>query len=444
MAEIQLTEELKKTWAPILEAEGVDPIKDPYIKNVTTRLLQQTVNEAGVVAPTQQTGSADNWDPVLISLVRRTQPTLVAHELMGVQPMSGPTGLIFAMKTHITKADGTSLVDVWKRENGTQGQVDPTISGTHTTAQGEALGTGQTVDATSVSTTAPVTQTNPWAQMSFTIDKTSVTAVTRAMKANYTTELAQDLRAIHGLDAETELSNLLSGEIAAEINREVVSTLFGNAIVSMQTAGATPYDSLNAASATGQSDASYRFTPWAVATSGVFDMAIDADGRWEAEKVRGLIGVINRVAQEIALGTRRGLGNIIITSPSVAGALDMVATLDTSLKNVGNLSNPDLVGVTFAGVLLGRYKVFVDPYLTADDVLVGYKGSNAYDAGYYYCPYVPLSFMKTTHEESFQPVIGFKTRYGMATNPLTTTVAGTLAGANPYFRKFTVTNLGLK
>jgi len=434
-----LTEEVKEKWKPIIESEGVAAIKDPAIRNITIRLLENQVNDmneaTAATGTTAGLGDGTNssirpsYDPVLISLVRRTAPSLIAHELMGVQPMSMPTGLIFAMKSYATdvRAAG-SPTEVY---SPLAGAPDPTLSGKYGTDVAEKMGTVEEVaGGAGDPANDPVVQNSPWNQMSFTIEKTSVEAQTRALKAHYTTELAQDLRAVHGLDAETELANLLSGELTAEINREIVNTIVSQAIPTLNTT------SYSHATAGGFDFFDYTAV---IAAEGIYNIGgatPDSGGRWEAEHFKNIIGMINRVAHEVALGTRRGLGNRVITNPVMAAGLDMVSKLDPArdVASGANMSNNN-IGITYAGRLLGKYDVYVDPYMTANTIVVGYKGSSAYDAGYYYCPYVPFTMMKAQGENDFQPRIGFKTRYGMKNNPFTT---GT-AGQNWYYRKFTVT-----
>ena len=457
-----LTEEVVNKWQPILEAEGVPEIKDRTIRNNLIRVLENQVNfiEEGVngdgaVGNPTSAAAAKNWDPILISLVRRTQPTLLANAFMGVQPMSGPTGLIFSLRAHSTDVQGTVVNDLYR-----PGSVpDPQLGGSFTadggatvdadnameTVEGEVLGANDAATGTAdFSQTGgtdpigpiPVAQVSPWAEMTFSIDQTSVEAKLKALKARYTHELAHDLRQIHGLDAETELANLLSGELNVEINREIVDTVFSQAI----TTGANSVadgDYVHASTIGGYDFFDYEGV-WAA--TGVYDIAAsgDSQGRWEQEHYKNIIGQINRVAHEVALGTRRGLGNFVITTPSIAAALDMASALNTSEQARGGqpMTN-DNIGVTYAGRLLNRYDVYVDPYRATNDVLVGYKGSNSYDAGYFYCPYVPLTMMKAQGEDDFQPRIGFKTRYGMKHNPFTTGVAD----QNWYYRKFAVTGV---
>ena len=395
-----LSEEIKDKWQPVMEHEDLPKIQDATKRAITLRLLE---NQEKALQEANVTGAnVDNWDPILISLVRRTMPQLMAYDTIGVQPMSGPTGLIFAMKSHytgeastgaeaLTTAAGQPDVDFSGDDANTQNQ--------YTTAEGEALG-------------GFVAGGGAFKEMSFSIEKSSVTAETRALKAKYSLELAQDLKAIHGLDAESELSNILSAEILAEINREVIEL-----ILSQATPGATA----------------------GVANAGTFDVADAVDNRgarWGGERYKSLLIQINREANLIAKTTGRGKGNWILCSPDVASALDMVAGLAVPNMDVG-ANQPDISQNVFAGTLGGKYKVFIDQFAAADSVTVGYKGSNMYDAGLFYCPYVPLQLMKSIGEEDFQPRLGFKTRYGLTHNPFAT---GT-AAQNPYFRKFAVANL---
>jgi len=394
-----LSEEIKDKWQPVMEHEDLPKIEDATKRAITLRLLE---NQEKALQEANVTGAnVDNWDPILISLVRRTMPQLMAYDTIGVQPMSGPTGLIFAMKSHYTGEASTGAEALTLPA----GQPDVDFSGDEgtanqlSTADGEALG-------------GFVAGGGDFKEMSFSIEKSSVTAATRALKAKYSLELAQDLKAIHGLDAESELSNILSAEILAEINREVIEL-----ILSQATAGA--------ASGT--------------ANAGTFDVADAVDNRgarWGGERYKSLLIQINREANLIAKNTGRGRGNWILCSPDVASALDMVAGLAVPNMDVG-ANQPDIANNVFAGTLGGKYKVYIDQFASADSVTVGYKGSNMYDAGLFYCPYVPLQLMKSIGEEDFQPRLGFKTRYGLTHNPF---ASGT-AAQNPYFRKFTVANL---
>jgi len=396
-----LSEEIKDKWQPVMEHEDLPKIQDATKRAITLRLLE---NQEKALQEANVTGAnVDNWDPILISLVRRTMPQLMAYDTIGVQPMSGPTGLIFAMKSHYTGEASTGAEAL----TTAAGQPDVDFSGddantqnTYSTAEGEALG-------------GFVAGGGAFKEMSFSIEKSSVTAETRALKAKYSLELAQDLKAIHGLDAESELSNILSAEILAEINREVIE-----AILSQATPGATA----------------------GVANAGTFDVADAVDNRgarWGGERYKSLLIQINREANLIAKATGRGPGNWLIVSPDVASALDMVAGMAVPNMDVGANNPVDISSNLFAGVLGGKYKVYIDQFAASDSVTVGYKGANMYDAGMFYCPYVPLQLMKSIGEEDFQPRLGFKTRYGLTHNPFAT---GT-AAQNPYFRKFAVANL---
>lgn len=415
MSDKSKMEMLQEQWKPVIEAEGVEPITNSTIRNNVIRLLDNQVNigsrlhewgpinedpvgpgttdGAGTAGASTNTASVRNWDPILIQLVRRTQPSLIANRLMGVQPMSGPTGLIFSMKAHAVDAagnafgSGASQTDLYapgtvpNPELGGGTKANPNQD-SMTTAEMEALGVADAVNTSDAGAAVdPVFQVSPWAEVSFTIDQMSVTAKGKALKARYTVELAHDLRQIHGLDADTELSNILSGELVAEQNREVVNTLFSQAIPTLNTT------SYSHASAGGFDFFDYTGR---IAVEGTYDLAVDSDGRWEGEHFRNLVGMINRVAHEVALGTRRGLGNVIITDPITASAIDSAARTTGPADNPGGLEfGHDNIGVTYAGRLLGRYDVFVDPYMVTQQVLVGFKGANVYDAGYFYCPYVP-------------------------------------------------------
>ena len=429
---------LIEKWEPVLGHESAPAIDDHYKKAVTARLLENQevalqeerakrsfdISEAAA----NVTGSGiDNFDPVLISLVRRAMPNLIAYDIAGVQPMSGPTGLIFAMKSRYSTQGGTeALFD----------EADTDFSGTGT-HQADPTGLAGVVDADtdgSIADTADVVSTfgsglptataeargtsggvgAAFAEMAFSIEKSTVTAKSRALKAEYTMELAQDLKAIHGLDAEGELANILSAEILAEINREVVRTILTKAkIGALQSS---------------------------TATSGIFDVATDSDGRWMAEKFKGLIMQLEREANVIAKETRRGKGNYVIVSSDVASALAASGMMDYS-PSLNTSLNVDDTGNTFAGVLNGRLKVYIDPYSTVDFACVGYRGSNPYDAGMFYCPYVPLTMVKAVGESDFQPRIGFKTRYGMVTNPFVAADGVGTDRANPYFRIFRVDDI---
>jgi hypothetical protein len=383
-------------------------------------LNEAPTNGTGDVINDPTGGGADyatngRIDPVLIKLVRRAMPALLANDLVGVQPMTGPTGLIFALRSYYNTDPATRTeafqpgVEADKYFSGNKDMGSGANDGILTTPEGEVLGQGDQVDAASVSNAEPVVQTNPWNEMSFSIEKTSVTAETRALKARYTMELAQDLRVTHGLDAATELSNILSTEIITEQNREIVNLIYTKA-------------------STGAQNTS---NP-AISVAGTYDVSA-ADGRWNVEQYKNLLMQIVRDSNEVAKNTGRGAANRLIVSPVVANALDMVAQLSNEAPNgISSMQNTSGVGVTYAGTILGgRFKVYVDQY-AADQVVMGYKGSNIYDAGMYYCPYVPLQMMRAVGEEDFQPRIGFKTRYGLADNPF---------GADNYYRQFLVTNI---
>ena len=420
-----LSENLQKKWAPVLDHENLSPIKDNYKRAVTAVVLENQEKalreeKAALFEATHvnATGSAiDTYDPILISLVRRSLPNLMAYDVAGVQPMTGPTGLIFAMKSHYSTQSGTEALfneaDTDFSGTGTHAGSNP-VSGGYTTGLGVSTATAEGFgDSTTLQ------------QMAFSIEKTTVTAKSRALKAEYTVELAQDLKAIHGLDAEAELANILSQEILAEINREVIRTIYK---VAKPGAAST-------------------------ASAGTFDLDVDSNGRWSVERFKGLMFQIERDANVIAQETRRGRGNFIVCSSDVAAALAMAGKLDYTPALSGNdgISSDD-TGNTFAGTLNGRFKVFIDPYsantnAASQFVMVGYKGSNAYDAGLFYCPYVPLQMVRAIDPNTFQPKIGFKTRYGMIANPFVTQSDGTTdadtftADRNHYYRLFAVTNL---
>ena len=462
-------EALQEKWAPLLDYNGLEEIKDPHKRMVTAVLLEnqekalreerEFLSEA---PPTVNTNSGANagfsasaasptagFDPVLISLIRRSMPNLVAYDLAGVQPMNGPTGLIFAMRSRYEKQDGNETfyneVDSafsGQAEGGgklTDGFVDGNVglgttaqSGTNpgllngavppaqTTATGYNVGQGMRTDTAEDLGDGSGDQFN---QMAFSIEKVTVTAKSRALKAEYSLELAQDLKAIHGLNAEAELANILSTEILAEINREVIRTIY------------------NVAEPGAQAN---------VATGGTFDLDTDSNGRWSVEKFKGLIFQMERDANAIAQRTRRGKGNMILCSADVASALTMAGVLDYTPALNSNL-NVDDTGNTFAGVLQGKYRVYIDPYsanVSANQYyVIGYKGSSPYDAGLFYCPYVPLQMVRAVGQDTFQPKIGFKTRYGIVENPFsqgdaTNQGLGVLTrNKNRYYRRVKVTNL---
>ena len=457
-------EVLQEKWAPLLNYDGIDPIKDAHRKAVTAQLLEnqeialreekEFLHEA---APTNSVGNGGftssggqtvaGFDPVLISLIRRAMPNLVAYDLAGVQPMTGPTGLIFAMRSRFSTQDGTEALfnepdTSFSSQNNSSNLTNGFSGGS--VGFGTTGGTGLTnasnpaalnPQGSQSATTYPTGQgmrtddaekmgdatANAFNEMAFSIEKVTVTAKSRALKAEYSLELAQDLKAIHGLNAEAELANILSTEILAEINREVIRTIYKVAESGAQTN---------------------------VATAGAFDLDTDSNGRWSVEKFKGLIFQIERDANAIAQRTRRGKGNMILCSADVASALTMAGVLDYTPALNANL-NVDDTGNTFAGVLAGKFRVYIDPFaanLAADQYYVaGYKGTSPYDAGLFYCPYVPLQMVRAVGQDTFQPKIGFKTRYGIVANPFaegTTVGAGALtSNANRYYRRVKVQNL---
>ena len=446
-------QQLVEKWKPVLEHGELPEIADSHKRAVTAQLLENQQVAAreqaaqmggtgapsllGEAAPANATGnSVDNFDPVLISLVRRSMPNLIAYDIAGVQPMTGPTGLIFAMRSRYTSQTGTEAMfdeantsfSASAAGNTASIQAANASAGTGQTGtdpNDRASGSGYTVE-TGMSTADAEklgdATNNSFQEMAFSIEKVSVTAVSRALKAEYTMELAQDLKAIHGLDAEQELSNILSSEILSEINREVVRTINYSAVAGAQKN---------------------------VTTAGTFDLDTDSNGRWSVEKFKGLMFQIERDANEIAKATRRGKGNIMITSSDVASALQMAGVLDYNPALNNNL-NVDDTGNTFAGVLNGRIRVYIDPYFsdaTNNYYTIGYKGSSAFDAGLFYCPYVPLQMVRAIGENTFQPKIGFKTRYGMVANPFATNDGNGVAArlgtgdGNKYYRLTKVTNL---
>jgi len=413
------SEELEKKWQPILESADAPAFVDNYRKSVTAVLLEnqeiaarETAAQANFLTEdTTGASSIQTWDPVLVSLVRRAMPSLVAYDIAGVQPMTGPTGLIFAMKARYATDDASPGGDI---DTSDQEALFDTIKDAYSGSGTDNDHAAFTNNATGTST--PNGEGAEPAGMGFTIEKQTVTANTRQLQAEYTMELAQDLKAVHGLDAEAELANILSTEILAEINREVIAKINFEA---KQGAGAG-------------------------STAGTFDLDTDADGRWAVEKFKSLLFQIEIESNEIAKGTRRGKGNYVIVTSNVASALAAAGVLDYAPALSTDL-NVDDTGNTFAGLINGRLKVYVDPFTTTDYATIGYKGTSAYDAGIFYCPYVPLTMVRAVAENTFQPKIGFKTRYGLVSNPLVNNSAVTSgaagAGANPYFRKFLVTGL---
>lgn len=457
-----LAEETKNKWRPIIEHEDLVPIADTYKRTVTTRILENTqkalreasgesvtflgetpINSMGASSSVAGTGGIDTFDPVLISLVRRAMPNLVAYDVCGVQPMTGPTGLIFALRARYDNQTGVETfyneVDTGHSSRG--GMNANATSAGYTTINdvgGAALNIGTFPQAANnagsntynfaggvsraLAEGAGSGVNNVFPEMAFSIEKVSVTATARNLKAEYSIELAQDLKAIHGLDAETELSNILSSEILAEINRQVIRTII---VTARQ--GATE----------------------GTTTPGIFDLDTDSNGRWSVEKWKGLMFQIEREANAIAKATRRGKGNILICSSDVASALQMAGILDYAPALNSNNLQVDDTGNTFAGVLNGRMKVYIDPYAGNNFMVVGYKGSDAYDAGLFYCPYVPLQMVRAVSPTTFQPSIGFKTRYGMVANPFaegaTIPPAGSggriIQDSNVYYRRVIVSNL---
>jgi hypothetical protein len=433
-----LTEEIKQKWQPVIEHPDVPPIAESWKKRVTTILLENTARELRNVpsvlnegAPANQSGTFPNatnlkgFDPILISLVRRSMPNLIAYDICGVQPMTGPTGLIFALKSRYSTQDGDEALfyeantafsgaGLGGSHTGDEpaGNTSVAANSTNytyatgmTTLQGEALGTTGNVAIP---------------EMAFSIDKVTVTAKTRKLKAEYTIEIAQDLKAVHGLDAETELANILSAEILSEINREIVRTIYFSSVAGAQNNTAVP---------------------------GTFNLDTDSDGRWLVERFKGMFFQIEREANAIAKATRRGKGNIVLCSSDVASALAAAELLDYTPAYNAALTVDD-TGSTFAGTLQGRYKVYIDPYTPTADTqhfVVGFRGASPYDAGLFYCPYVPLQMLRAQDPNSFQPKIGFQTRYGVVANPFSN-AAGTsdgsvVFGTNVYYRKVRVLNL---
>ena len=442
------TEHLQEKWQPVLEHPDLPKIEDSYKRAVTTLLLdnqekalKEDAQYLTEVAPVNAMsgGQMDTWDPILISLVRRAMPNLIAYDVCGVQPMTGPTGLIFAMRSSFISQDGAealmdeSFPDISNQNAaGTIGGGDVGATETNPAVLNDSPSAGTYASATGMTLAQAEalgdSGTNAFAEMAFSIEKSTVTAVSRALKAEYTMELAQDLKAIHGLDAETELANILSSEILAEINREVVRSLYVTAVAGAQ---------VN------------------TTTAGIFDLDTDSNGRWSVEKFKGLMFAIERDANAIGQQTRRGKGNMIICSADVASALQMAGVLDYT-PALNNSLNVDDTSTTFAGTMNGRFKVYVDPYsanVAASQYYVcGYKGTSPYDAGFFYCPYVPLQMVRAVGENSFQPKIGFKTRYGLAANPFA--AAGAVAAGdtvnsdasldantNAWYRRVKVTNL---
>ena len=409
---------LVQKWEKLLENEQFAPINDPYKKKVIAQLCENQINESMQnrellsedAVPTNVTANVGKYDPILISMVRRAMPNLIAYDVCGVQPMTGPTGLIFAMRPNYVAAGGLSGEAFYNEAN-----TKHSGTGTHT---GNIPGTLQTGTGMATADAEKLgSDSNPnFAEMGLEIEKVMVEAKSRALKATYSIEMAQDMKALHGLDAEAELASILSAEILAEINREIIRSIYNVAKVG----GAT------------------------TSAPGTFDLDLDSNGRWSVEKFKGLLFQIEREANQISKETRRGKGNIIICSSDVASALAMAGVLDHTPALQANLQVDD-TGNTFAGVLQGKYKVYIDPYATEDYFVVGYKGANSYDAGIFYAPYVPLQLYKQVDSISFQPRLAFKTRYGLVANPyaegLTKGNGALNKDKNVYFRKVKVKNI---
>jgi hypothetical protein len=392
-----LTEAVMKKWAPILEAKGAPKFRSTKRERDMVRILENSfANES------TRTGDIAKYDPVLIALLRRTMPNLVGTNLLGLQPMSGPTGLVFAQRIFYGGTPSTGT-ETWNQNRPDVNQSGNGTGGGMTVANAELLGS-HVVNTAVSSTTQPVIESPAWSEMSMSIDQIQVTAKTRAMKSHFTNELAEDLKAIHGLDAETELATILQCELQAEIDYEILA-----------------------------------FCDSQAKNGGTINVDTDTDGRWSAEKYMGLVRLLDRQSNIIGQETRRGRATWMVTTPDVAGALELSGKLNQySDRDFGDI-NVDVTGITYAGKLAGKWDVYIDPYATSgtDWVLMGYKGSNDYDAGGFYCPYTPLTFYSGNGEDSFQPRIGFKTRYGLVHNPY----ASGSSGTNPYFRKISVTNL---
>ena len=427
---------LTEKWNDVLESPRVESIKDDNKRRVTAQLLEnqenflrEESNISGTVPGAGEVGK--NWDPILISMVRRMAPKLIAYDVCGVQPMNQPTGLIFALRARYNNKTVAGLKNAFGQD--IKGIGDEAL---HNEAQAGFSGNGNALDAdnpfgaafadmTGPMSTSQAESANNWDSMNMTIERSSVTVGSRQLRADWSLELTQDLKAVHGVDAESELSNILSTEITNEINREVVRRIYTIAKIGAQFAG----------------------------TPGTFNLQSDSDGRWSVEKFKGLFFALEREANQIAIETRRGKGNVIITSANVASALVLAGILDyaPATQALANLEI-DVTGVTYAGTV-GRHKVYIDPYLSHDGLVMGYKGATQYDAGFFYCPYVPLQMVRATNPLNFQPAIGFKTRYGMVANPFAAsdvnasgvvvekTGKGLGQGENPYYRKFIISGL---
>lgn len=440
MTQMNLTEAVEK-WKEVLDFPDAPTIKDRWKRKVTAQLLENQraaqVDSMAALQALQESAPTNNisggnigtWDPILISLVRRSMPNLLAYDICGVQPMSGPTGLIFALRSRYTNQTSTEALfneadTQFSGQNAGQNLsgntahagADPVTTGFPPLASGFTTGHGMTVAQSEA--LGDGTGGNNFAEMAFSIEKVTVTALSRALKAEYTIEIAQDLKAIHGLDAESELANILSAEILTEINREVIRNLYFIAKTGAQNG---------------------------TANAGTFDLDVDSNGRWSVEKFKGLLFQLEREANQIAKTTRRGRGNLAVVSSDVASALTMAGVLDYAPAMSTNLTVDD-TGNTFCGVLNGKIRVYIDPYYlssgTDELAMVGYRGTSPYDAGYFYCPYVPLQMVRAVDPQSFQPKIGFKTRYGKVENPFYSVGNGGLtANNNPYYRLIKVLNL---
>ncbi|CAB5221122.1 major capsid protein [uncultured Caudovirales phage] len=450
---MNINESLVQKWKPLLEHEDLPKIDSVLKRNVVAQLLENTeiaireqsafnpqslLNESGVginnlggggyTGAASATGGVAGYDPILISLIRRAMPNLIAYDICGVQPMTGPTGLIFTMRSNYANSTAKGTETFYDEVNtafssvvGGGNQIGNNNVGTVPSGTVSAYNFAGAMPTATAEALGNVADSFP--EMAFSIDKVAVTARSRALKAEYTMELAQDLKAVHGLDAETELANILQSEILAEINREVVRTINLSAVAGAQSG---------------------------TSVAGTFNLDTDSNGRWSVEKFKGLMFHLEREANKIAKDTRRGKGNIILCSSDVASALQMAGVLDyTPALNSNNLQVDD-TGNTFVGVLNGRFRVYIDPYTTGDYLTVGYKGANAFDAGIFYCPYVPLQMVRAVGQDNFQPKIGFKTRYGMVANPFARSVQGTAgaandgaitAGTNAYYRRVLVSNI---
>lgn len=415
---------LLEKWDGLINTDKIGAISDTYRRRVTAQLLENQEKFLQESSATSVTSNVQNWDPILIGLVRRMAPKLIAYDLCSVQPMSGPTGLVFAMRSKYdrtpayTKPGASGYVGKQTDDEALHFEADTSFSGTGTHADpydpysdtfnpsGSNYGTAMA--------TSDAEADDSWNSMSMTIEKISATARTRQLRADYSIEMAQDLKTMHGLEADSEIANMLSTEIIAEINREITRTIYGHASAGAQWSG--------------------------IDTRGTFDLDNDADGRWSLEKYKGLMFAIERDANQIALDSRRGKGNILLTSADVASALNMAGVLNYTNMSGGQQMEVDVTGVTFAG-MMGRFKVYVDPFVSSPGYTVGYRGANVWDAGIYYCPYVPLQIFRATNVDTFSPAIGFKTRFALLANPFTNSDGAISGGTSPYFRRVAVRGL---